>query len=286
MAGIQIVRKSTRRDASFSRYMNEIAKNFPLHPDEEINLITKIREGDEKSLEKLIKGNLKFVVSVAKNYQDLGIPLSDLINEGNIGLIKAVKKFDETKGFKFISYAVWWIRQSILQSLSEDARMVRFPQNKISMRKKINKYIETFEQDYQREPTPEELSELTEINSNTIKIVLEFSNTHYSLDEPLNEGEDANRLDIFKNDNAPPADCNIKKEFIKESIDFLLESITDPRGKQIIILFFGLGDYEPMRLPELANLLGLHPERVRQIKKETLREMKNAYKKRYGALDI
>ena len=237
-----------------------------------MELAQRIRKGDRKALEKLTRANLRFVVSVSKQYQNQGLSLPDLINEGNLGLIKAAEKFDETRGFKFISYAVWWIRQSILQALAEQARIVRLPLNQVGSLNKISKALSKFEQDNERRPSPEELAEVLDIPVDKIADTLKVSGRHISVDAPFVDGEDNSLLDVLVNDDSPMADKTLVNESLSKEIDRALSTLTD-REKDIIRMFFGIGCRE-MTLEEIGDKFGLTRERVRQIKEKAIRRLR------------
>ena len=242
-------------------------------PEEEVELAQRIRKGDPIALEKLTRANLRFVVSVAKQYQNQGLSLPDLINEGNLGLIKAAEKFDETRGFKFISYAVWWIRQSILQALAEQSRIVRLPLNQVGSLNKINKALSKFEQEYERQPSNEELSEMIDVLKDKISDTLRVSGRHVSVDAPFVEGEDNSLLDVLPNDDSPMADRGLVNESLNTEIERALSTLTD-REREIVKSFFGIGCQE-MTLEEIGERFGLTRERVRQIKEKAIRRLKS-----------
>jgi RNA polymerase primary sigma factor len=242
--------------------------------EEEVELAQRIKKGDRSALEKLTRANLRFVVSVAKQYQNQGLSLPDLINEGNLGLIKAAEKFDETRGFKFISYAVWWIRQSILQALAEQSRIVRLPLNQVGSLNKINKAFNKFEQEYERTPTPEELAETLELPKEKITDTLRVSGRHVSVDAPFIEGEDNSLLDVLVNNDSPKADTKLLNESLIKEIERALSTLTE-RERDIVRLFFGIGCQE-MTLEEIGERFGLTRERVRQIKEKAIRRLRHA----------
>jgi RNA polymerase primary sigma factor len=242
-------------------------------PEEEVELAQRIRKGDPVALEKLTRANLRFVVSVAKQYQNQGLSLPDLINEGNLGLIKAAEKFDETRGFKFISYAVWWIRQSILQALAEQSRIVRLPLNQVGSLNKINKALSKFEQENERQPSNEELSEMIDVPKDKISDTLRVSGRHVSVDAPFVEGEDNSLLDVLPNDDSPMADRGLVNESLNTEIERALSTLTD-REREIVKSFFGIGCQE-MTLEEIGERFGLTRERVRQIKEKAIRRLKS-----------
>ena len=263
---------TNRESASLDKYLQEIGREELVSPEEEVELAQRIRKGDQEALEKLTRANLRFVVSVAKQYQNQGLSLPDLINEGNLGLIKAAEKFDETRGFKFISYAVWWIRQSILQALAEQSRIVRLPLNQVGSLNKINKALGKFEQENERQPSTEELSEMIDIPKDKIADTLRVSGRHVSVDAPFVEGEDNSLLDVLPNDDSPSADKGLNNESLSTEIERALQILT-PREREIIKSFFGIGCQE-MTLEEIGERLDLTRERVRQIKEKAIRKLK------------
>ena len=241
--------------------------------EEEVELAQRIKKGDQKALERLTKANLRFVVSVAKQYQNQGLGLADLINEGNMGLIKAAERFDETRGFKFISYAVWWIRQSILQAIAEQSRIVRLPLNQVGSVAKVNRVLSKFEQENERRPSVDEISERIDLPEDKIDDALRAQNKHISMDAPIYEGEDGNMLDTMVNDDSPMADYQLLKESLKEEIHSALNGLSD-REKSVIEAFYGIGMPE-MTLDEIGSKYGLTRERVRQIKEKAIRRLRN-----------
>ena len=274
MRQLKITKSITNREsASLDKYLQEIGREELVTPDEEVELAQRIRKGDQEALEKLTRANLRFVVSVAKQYQNQGLSLPDLINEGNLGLIKAAEKFDETRGFKFISYAVWWIRQSILQALAEQSRIVRLPLNQVGSLNKINKALTRFEQEYERQPTNEELSEMIDVPKDKISDTLRVGSRHVSVDAPFVEGEDNSLLDVLPNDDSPSADRGLVNESLNTEIERALSTLTD-REREIIKSFFGIGCQE-MTLEEIGERFGLTRERVRQIKEKAIRRLKS-----------
>ena len=275
MRQLKITKSITNREsASLDKYLQEIGR-APLIPvDEEVELARMIRHGDRAALEKLVKANLRFVVSVAKQYQNQGLSLPDLIDEGNLGLIKAAEKFDETRGFKFISYAVWWIRQSILQALAEQARIVRLPLNQVGSLNKINKAYQRFEQEFERKPSAEELAELLDIPVDKIADTLKMSGRQVSVDAPFVEGEDNSLIDVMVNEDSPNADHTLINESLSREIDRALATLT-PREADIIRKFFGIGVPEKT-LEEIGIELHLTRERVRQIKEKAIRRLKSS----------
>ena len=275
MRQLKITKQVTNREtASLDKYLQEIGKVGLISADEEVELAQKIKAGDQKALDKLTKANLRFVVSVAKQYQNQGLTLPDLINEGNLGLIKAAQRFDETRGFKFISYAVWWIRQSILQALAEQSRIVRLPLNQVGSLNKISKALSKFEQENERRPSPEELAEELDIPVDKISDTLKVSGRHISVDAPFVEGEDNSLLDVLVNDDSPIADRSLINESLSKEIDRALKQLT-PRESEIIKMFFGIGCQE-MTLEEIGDKFGLTRERVRQIKEKAIRRLRTA----------
>ena len=273
MRQLKITKSITNREsASLDKYLQEIGREELVTPDEEVELAQRIRKGDQEALEKLTRANLRFVVSVAKQYQNQGLSLPDLINEGNLGLIKAAEKFDETRGFKFISYAVWWIRQSILQALAEQSRIVRLPLNQVGSLNKINKALTRFEQENERQPTNEELSEMIDVPKDKISDTLRVGSRHVSVDAPFVDGEDNSLLDVLPNDDSPSADKGLVNESLNTEIERALSTLTD-REREIVKSFFGIGCQE-MTLEEIGERFGLTRERVRQIKEKAIRRLK------------
>ncbi|MEG0162638.1 MAG: sigma-70 family RNA polymerase sigma factor [Mucinivorans sp.] len=274
MRQLKITKSITNREsASLDKYLQEIGREELISVEEEVELAQKIRKGDQAALEKLTKANLRFVVSVAKQYQNQGLTLPDLINEGNLGLIKAAEKFDETRGFKFISYAVWWIRQSILQALAEQSRIVRLPLNQVGSLNKINKAFAKFEQDNERTPSPEELARVLDIPKEKVQDTLRVSGRHISVDAPFAEGEDNSLLDVLVNSDSPNADRVLINESLSTEIDRALSTLTD-RERDIVKYFFGIGASE-MTLEEIGDEFGLTRERVRQIKEKAIRRLRH-----------
>lgn len=275
MRQLKITKQVTNREtASLDKYLQEIGKVDLITADEEVELAQKIKAGDQAALEKLTKANLRFVVSVAKQYQNQGLTLPDLINEGNLGLIKAAQRFDETRGFKFISYAVWWIRQSILQALAEQSRIVRLPLNKIGSINKINKMYALLEQSNERPPTAEEIAKELDMTVNDVKESMKNSGRHLSMDAPLVEGEDSNLYDVLRSGESPNPDKNLIQESLRTEIERSLETLT-PREADVVRLYFGLGDQHPMTLEEIGETFDLTRERVRQIKEKAIRRLKH-----------
>lgn len=274
MRQLKITKSITNREsASLDKYLQEIGREDLITVEEEVELAQRIRKGDRVALEKLTRANLRFVVSVAKQYQNQGLSLPDLINEGNLGLIKAAEKFDETRGFKFISYAVWWIRQSILQALAEQSRIVRLPLNQVGSLNKISKAFSKFEQENERRPSPEELADELEIPVDKISDTLKVSGRHHiSVDAPFVEGEDNSLLDVLVNDDSPMADRSLVNESLAREIDRALSTLTE-REKDIIQMFFGINTQE-MTLEEIGDKFGLTRERVRQIKEKAIRRLR------------
>mgnify|MGYP003312312814 CR=1 FL=1 len=273
MRQLKITHSITNRDIkSLDKYLQDICSEELLTPEEEVQLAQRIKNGDQEALDRLTKANLRFVVSVAKQYQNQGLSLPDLINEGNVGLIKAAKRFDETRGFKFISYAVWWIRQSILQALAEQSRIVRLPLNQVGSLNKINKALGKFEQENERQPSTEELAEMIDIPKDKIADTLRVSGRHVSVDAPFVEGEDNSLLDILPNDDSPSADRGLTNESLSTEIERALQILT-VREREIIKSFFGIGCQE-MTLEEIGERLDLTRERVRQIKEKAIRKLK------------
>lgn len=273
MRQLKIIRSITSRDtASLDKYLQEIGREELLSVDEEVELAQRIRQGDERALNRLVCANLRFVVSVAKQYQNQGLSLPDLINEGNVGLIKAAQKFDETRGFKFISYAVWWIRQSILQALAEQSRIVRLPLNQVGSLNKINKAISKFEQDNQRKPSSEELSEILDIDVDKISESVSVNGRHTSLDAPFSDSEDNSLMDVLTDADAPHTDSSLNQESLSVEVDRALSQL-HPRERDILKMFFGIGCQE-MTLEEIALKFDLTRERVRQIKEKAIRRLK------------
>ena len=277
MRQLKITKSITSRDSqSLDKYLQEIGREQLLTVEEEVELSQRIRKGDRQALDTLVKSNLRFVVSVAKQYQNQGLTLPDLINEGNVGLIKAAEKFDETRGFKFISYAVWWIRQTILQALAEQSRIVRLPLNQVSAVNKISKAITKFEQEFERTPSPEELAELVNEVPEKINDSLRASGRHVSMDAPFVEGEDNSPLDVMENTDAPAADHTLISESLQLEISRALD-ILNERERDIIEMSFGISQPE-MTLEEIGDRFGLTRERVRQIREKAIRKLRVANK--------
>ena len=276
MRQLKITKSITNREsASLDKYLQEIGREELITADEEVTLAKKIQEGDDRSLEKLTRANLRFVVSVAKQYQNQGLSLPDLINEGNLGLIKAAKRFDHTRGFKFISYAVWWIRQSILQALAEQSRIVRLPLNQVGSLNKLNKTFSRLEQQFEREPLPEELAEMLELPMDKIKDTMQLSGKHVSVDAPFANGDDNNSLlDVLVNHDSPGADSMLIKDSLKREIERSLSTLNE-REQEVVKLFFGLDTSHPLTLEEIAVKFTLTRERVRQIKEKAIRRLRH-----------
>ncbi len=275
MRQLKITKSITNREsASLDKYLQEIGREDLITVEEEVELAQRIKKGDQEALEKLTKANLRFVVSVAKQYQNQGLTLPDLINEGNLGLIKAAEKFDETRGFKFISYAVWWIRQSILQALAEQSRIVRLPLNQVGSLNKINKAFARFEQENERTPSPEELATVLDLPKEKVADTLRVSGRHVSVDAPFAEGEDNSLLDVLVNNDSPNADRSLINESLSTEVERALSTLTE-RERDIIKYFFGIGASE-MTLEEIGEQFGLTRERVRQIKEKAIRRLRHS----------
>jgi RNA polymerase primary sigma factor len=275
MRQLKITKSITNREsASLDKYLQEIGKEDLITADMEVTLAQKIKQGDQAALEKLTKANLRFVVSVAKQYQNQGLSLPDLINEGNLGLIKAAQRFDETRGFKFISYAVWWIRQSILQALAEQSRIVRLPLNQVGSLNKINKAFSKLEQEFEREPSAEELSEVLEIPEEKIADTMRVSGRHVSMDAPFVQGEDNSLLDVLVNHDSPRADSTLMNESLQKEIERSLSTLTE-RERDVVKLFFGIGMNHGLTLEEIGAKFDLTRERVRQIKEKAIRRLRH-----------
>jgi len=265
---------STRESESLDRYLHEIGKEKLITPDDEVRLAKEIQKGSQRALEDLTKANLRFVVSVAKQYQNQGLSLGDLINEGNLGLIKAAKRFDETRGFKFISYAVWWIRQSILQALAEQSRIVRLPLNRVGALNKIGKELSKLEQEYERLPSAHELAESLEMTVGEVADTLKISGRHLSMDAPFAQGEDNRLLDVLENEEIPNPDFELMGESLKVEIERALSKLTK-REAEVIRLYFGIGREHSLTLEEIGERFDLTRERVRQIKEKALRKLRH-----------
>ncbi len=280
MRQLKITKQVTNRDApSLDKYLHEIGKVQLISAEEEVSLAKKIKKGDEKALISLINANLRFVVSVAKQYQNQGLSLPDLINEGNLGLIKAAQRFDETRGFKFISYAVWWIRQSILQALAEQSRIVRLPLNKIGSINKVNNAFAKLEQEFQREPTPIEISEIIDLAPKEIKEALRVSSRHVSMDAPLRPDEENTLYDVLLASDSLSPDAKLLGESLRKEIDRSLNTLS-VREADIIKLYYGLNGEPPYSLEEIGKLFNLTRERVRQIKEKAIKRLKHTYRSR------
>lgn len=277
MRQLKIVKQVTNREtASLDKYLQEIGKVDLITAEEEVDLARKIRSGDARALEKLTKANLRFVVSVSKQYQNQGLSLPDLINEGNLGLIKAAQRFDETRGFKFISYAVWWIRQSILQALAEQSRIVRLPLNKIGSLNKINKAFSQLEQEYEREPSPEEIARVLELTEDDVKDSMRNSGRHVSMDAPLVSGDEnaSNMYDVMISESSPSPESELMNDSLRKEIERALSTLTT-READVITSYFGLNGEHPMTLEEIGEKFDLTRERVRQIKEKAIRRLKH-----------
>ncbi|HYC39545.1 MAG TPA: RNA polymerase sigma factor RpoD/SigA [Chitinophagaceae bacterium] len=275
MRQLKITKSITNRESqSLEKYLQEIGKVELITPEEEVRLAARIKQGDQRALDRLTKANLRFVVSVAKQYQNQGLSLPDLINEGNLGLIKAAQRFDETRGFKFISYAVWWIRQSILQALAEQSRIVRLPLNKVGLTNRIQKAYSQLEQQYEREPSAEELAENLQMDLEEVSATLGIANRHVSVDTPLAEGEENTLLDVLENPNAEKTDGELEhNQSLKTEIDRSLKTLTE-RQKEVICYFFGIGVDHPMSLEDIGEKFNLTRERVRQIKDKAITKLR------------
>ena len=266
---------TTRESQSLDRYLQEIGKVDLLTPDQEVELAVRIKKGEHYALELLTKGNLRFVVSVAKQYQNQGLSLGDLINEGNLGLIKAAKRFDETRGFKFISYAVWWIRQSILQALAEQSRIVRLPLNRVGALNKIGKAYSNLEQEYEREPSAAEIARELDMDAAEISETLKISGRHVSMDAPFSQAEENRLIDVIQNDQQPSPDFTLMSESLKKEIERALSSLSQ-RETEVLTLYFGLNKEHPLTLEEIGERFNLTRERVRQIKEKAIRRLRHA----------
>lgn len=275
MRQLKISKSITNRESeSLEKYLQEIGKVELISPEEEARLAALIRKGDQQALDRLTKANLRFVVSVAKQYQNQGLTLSDLINEGNLGLIKAAQKFDETRGFKFISYAVWWIRQSILQALAEQSRIVRLPLNKVGLSSKISKAYTQLEQEFEREPTPEEIAQMIDVEADEVAATMNVGAKHISVDQPLIDGEEGSLIDIMENRNAAGVDENLLVTVsLNTELKRTLDTLT-PRQKEVIVYFFGIGIDHPLSLEDIGERYNLTRERVRQIKDKALTKLR------------
>ena len=280
MRQLKITKSITNREsASLDKYLQEIGHEELISVEEEVELAQRIRQGDRKALEKLTKANLRFVVSVAKQYQNQGLSLPDLINEGNLGLIKAAEKFDETRGFKFISYAVWWIRQSILQAIAEQSRIVRLPLNQVGSVNKINRMLNKFEQEHERRPSIEEIAEHIDLPQDKIEDAMKVNSRHVSVDAPFVDGEENSLLDVLINDDSPMADRTLVMESLRDEINRALQRLNE-RERNIIEAFFGINQPE-MTLEEIGDKYGLTRERVRQIKEKAIRRLRHSTKNKF-----
>ena len=276
MRQLKITKSITNREsASLDKYLQEIGREELITAEEEVILAKKIKDGDQRALEKLTRANLRFVVSVAKQYQNQGLSLPDLINEGNLGLIKAARRFDETRGFKFISYAVWWIRQSILQALAEQSRIVRLPLNQVGSLNKINKAYSKLEQQYEREPSAEELAEILDLPIDKVSDTMKVSGRHVSMDAPFANGEESSLLDVLVNADSPKADNGLMNESLSREIDRALSTLTD-RERDVVKLFFGIGLNHGLTLEEIGDKFDLTRERVLQIKEKAIRRLRHS----------
>jgi len=281
MRQLKITKSITNREsASLDKYLQEIGREELISAEEEVQLAKKIREGDQYALEKLTKSNLRFVVSVAKQYQNQGLSLPDLINEGNLGLIKAARRFDETRGFKFISYAVWWIRQSILQALAEQARIVRLPLNQVGSLNKINKAFSKLEQEFERTPSAEELAENLDIAEDKIADTMRVSGRHVSMDAPFVQGEENTLLDVLVNQDSPRADATLISESLQKEIERSLSTLTE-RERDVVKLFYGIGFNHEYTLEEIGDKFDLTRERVRQIKEKAIKRLKHSSRSKH-----
>jgi RNA polymerase primary sigma factor len=279
MRQLKITHKITTRESlALDKYLNDIGKIPMLTPEDEAALARRIKQGDQNALDKLTRANLRFVVSVSKQYQNQGLSLSDLINEGNVGLMKAARRFDETKGFKFISYAVWWIRQSILQAIVENSRIVRMPLNKVGSYNKVNEAFISFVQEFEREPTDEELAELLDMSPREVQTMMQSTLRHVSLDAPLSNSEegDATMLDVFMPEGSEEPDLDLMAESLREEVAQGL-SMLSPREMEVIASYYGLNGYKALTLEEIGELYGLTRERVRQIKERAIRRLRKSY---------
>jgi len=276
MRQLKITKSITNRESqSLEKYLQEIGKVELISPEEEVNLAERIKKNDQKALDRLVKANLRFVVSVAKQYQNQGLSLPDLINEGNVGLIKAALRFDETKGFKFISYAVWWIRQSILQSLADQSRIVRLPLNKVGLTNRISKAYQQLEQEFEREPTAEELADLLHLDTEEVSSAINVATRHISMDTPIVEGEENTLADILENPNAEKTDYRIEHfESLKTEVERSLETLSQ-RQKEVVCYFFGIGQEDALSLEDIGHKYNLTRERVRQIKDKAITRLKS-----------
>lgn len=278
MRQLKIVKQITNRESkSLDKYLSEISSIPMVDAQEEVELSRKIKKGDQAALERLVKANLRFVVSVAKQYQNQGLNLSDLINEGNLGLIKAAERFDETRGFKFISYAVWWIRQSILQAMAENGRLIRMPINRITELSKINQETVTFEQKHERPPLDEEIASNLDLPEETIKDTLKGAGSHISVDAPFSEEEESSLLSILKNEDEPSPDNDLINESLQQELKAILNSLSE-KEKMVLIYYFGINNFQQLTLEEIGNKIELTRERVRQIRDKALKKLKRSKK--------
>jgi RNA polymerase primary sigma factor len=276
MRQLKITKSITNRESrSLDKYLQEIGKEELITAEEEVDLARKIKQGDQVALEKLTRANLRFVVSVAKQYQNQGLTLPDLINEGNLGLIKAAQRFDETRGFKFISYAVWWIRQSILQAIAEHSRIVRLPLNQVGSLNKLNKAFSKLEQEFEREPTEEELASILDLPEDKVKDSISISGRHISMDAPLISGEESTLYDVMENRDSPKADKSLIMESLQQEIERTLDTLSE-REKEIIKLYFGIGMNHGLTIDEIGEKFDLTRERVRQIKEKALKRLRQS----------
>ena len=275
MRQLKITKSITNRESQcLDKYLQEIGREELITAEMEVELAQRIKNGDQLALEKLTKANLRFVVSVAKQYQNQGLTLPDLINEGNLGLIKAAQRFDETRGFKFISYAVWWIRQSILQALAEQSRIVRLPLNQVGSLNKINKAFSKLEQEFERPPNSDELARALDLPEDKVKDTMKVSGRHVSVDAPFVDGEDNSLLDVMVNNDSPKADLDLMRESLQREIERSLSTLSD-REKDVVMLFFGIGKQHGLTLEEIGTKFDLTRERVRQIKEKAIRRLRH-----------
>ena len=280
MRQLKITKSITNRESrSLDKYLQEIGKEELINAEEEVELARRIKQGDQLALEKLTRANLRFVVSVAKQYQNQGLSLPDLINEGNLGLIKAAQRFDETRGFKFISYAIWWIRQSILQAIAEHSRIVRLPLNQVGSLNKLNKAFSKLEQQFEREPTEEELAQQLDLAEDKVKDSIQISGRHISMDAPLVSGEESTLYDVMVNSDSPKADRDLLKESLQMEIERTLDTLSE-REKEIIKLYFGIGMNHGLTIDEIGEKFDLTRERVRQIKEKALKRLRQSTRSR------